>query len=66
MKDILLNRLCYVLSLVVLLFGFLLFYSQTGEWKGSLMAAVLAAALVYGACVTIKWLIEVFSVNNEK
>ncbi|MBA3721518.1 MAG: hypothetical protein H0W88_03860 [Parachlamydiaceae bacterium] len=48
------------LSLATLVFGLLLFFSNTGDIIGSFVAAALSAALVFGAYITIKWLAEVF------
>jgi uncharacterized membrane protein len=53
-----------VLSIATLIFGFLLFYSQTKEPIGSLSAAVLTSALVWGSFTMLYWLAEVF-VNKK-
>jgi hypothetical protein len=49
-----------ILSVLTLVLGFLLFYSDNKEWKGSLLAALLSAALVYGSFMMIRWLVQVF------
>lgn len=51
----------YGMSLVVLIIGFLLFYSDTQEWISSLMAALLSAALILGSFIALRWLVQVFT-----
>lgn len=40
-----------------LLATFILFFRDTGEFMGSLAAAVMTAALVWGTYVVLRWLI---------
>jgi hypothetical protein len=50
----------YLASLAILIFGFFLFYWETNEWIGSLLAASLSAALAFGAFIVMRWFIDVF------
>jgi hypothetical protein len=49
------------MSLAVLIFGFLLFYSDTNQLIGSFVAAFLSAALTFVSFIMIRWLVEVFT-----
>ena len=63
--DYTLKWIDYIISLFIFIFGFLLFYSETNEWKGSLLAAILSAALTFVSLVAIRWLIEVFTKKQQ-
>lgn len=51
----------YAVTLATLVFGFMLFYSNTQELVGSLFAAFLSAALVLVSFIMFSWLIQVFT-----
>lgn len=48
----------YISTGVVFLFGFLLFYYQTGEFIGSLFAALCSALLVLGSFIIFSWILQ--------
>ena len=58
------KRYEYFVSLITLTGTFLLFYSDTNEWMGSVAAAILTTALTLGSMIMIRWLVEVFTTNK--
>lgn len=50
----------YILSIATLLFGFMLFYSDTQEWGKSLAAALISGILVLVSFLMLSWLLQVF------
>lgn len=49
-----------IVSFLVLIIGFLIMYRETGEVISSVAAAVLAAVMVWGTFIIMKWLAQVF------
>lgn len=54
-----------VLSVLIMLFAFFLFYSDTNKFLQSLVAAFLLFAIVWGSFVVIKWVIESLPMNKQ-
>ena len=52
----LIDKTSFIVAAITLIFALLLFYSDTGEFLGSLGAAILAAALMWMAYVLTRWL----------
>jgi hypothetical protein len=52
--------LSYFISGAILIFSFLWFYSDTHEVIGSLVAALLSAALSLVSLIMLRWLVQVF------
>lgn len=52
----LVDKTSFIVSAITLVFALILFYSNTGEFFGSLGAAILAAALMWVAYVLTRWL----------
>ncbi len=57
MDEPIIDKMSYLVSLIALLFGFALFFSDTLEFMKSLAAAILLAALVWGSYVMIRWIV---------
>ena len=55
------KRVEYGITLLTLIGGSLLFFSQTHELLSSLVAAILSAALVWISFIMIGWLAQVFT-----
>lgn len=55
------NRIANIATLVTLIGGLLLFYSDSGAFLSSLTAAILSAALVWISFLMIGWLTQVFT-----
>lgn len=51
----------YYVALGTLIFGWWLFYTDTQEWLGSLVAASLSACLVLASFLGLSWLVQVFT-----
>jgi len=51
----------YFIALGTLVFGFWLFYTDTQEPVGSLVAAALSACLVLATFLGLSWLVQVFT-----
>ena len=52
----LVDKTSFIVSAITLVFALILFYGNTGEFFGSLGAAILAAALMWVAYVLTRWL----------
>ncbi len=57
MQYSLVNRTSFIVAGATLLFSQLLFFSQTSEFFGSLMAALMTASLVWMAYVLTRFII---------
>jgi hypothetical protein len=57
---ILMKWLSYIISTLVLIVGFLLFYRETQEAIGSFVAAFFSAVLSFISFMMLRWLIQVF------
>lgn len=51
------DKMSYIVSIIALVFGFILFFSDTWEFMKSFAAAVLLAALVWISYIMIRWLV---------
>ncbi len=56
-KEVLIDRFSFVVAIITLIFGLILFFSQTGEFIGSLSAALLAAGLAWVSYIFLRWLV---------
>jgi multisubunit Na+/H+ antiporter MnhB subunit len=54
MRPPLIDRWSAIISLCVLIFCWMLFWNYTGDPIGSFSAAVIAAGLVFLACIVIR------------
>jgi hypothetical protein len=55
------NNIGLIATAVTFFGGLLLFYSDSGDFFYSLIAAILSAALVWVSIVMIGWLTQVFT-----
>ena len=59
-KVLFMKWLNYIISIIVFIYSFFLFYNDTQAWVGSLSAAVLSAGLVFVSLTMLRWLVQVF------
>lgn len=50
----------YIATLLVLVFGFLILYNETGVLVSSFFMAILAALMVWATFVIMGWLAQMF------
>ncbi len=51
------DRISIVLAGATLLASFMIFYRDTSNFGGSLAAAIMTAALVWGTYIVLRWLL---------
>lgn len=51
------DKLSIVIAGVALVLSFIIFFSNTKEFGGSLTAALMTAALVWGTYIILRWLL---------
>lgn len=51
------SKMSYIVAFIATIFGFILFFSNTGEFIKSLGAAFLLGALVWMSYIIVDWLI---------
>jgi hypothetical protein len=55
--DKIIEPIGFIIAVATMLFSFLLFYSDTGMFLGSLSAAALATGLAWISYVILRWII---------
>lgn len=58
------ERTGLIIAASTLIFSFILFFLQNGEFLGSLAAALLAAGLIWVSYVVLAWML--FAIRNSK
>lgn len=56
-KSTIIEPIGFILAGITLVFSLFLFYSDTTQFMGSLMAALLAAALVWVTYIILRWVL---------
>lgn len=51
------DKFSYVLAAASLLASFYIFFQQTGQWGGSMAAAVITGGLVWATYLMLRWLL---------